>query len=224
MIRHIRAHRANDAAIVDHLREVRQRIAHLDAALALLVERKRRRHEAAGLAFFVELVGGRLSREFLQSAGLGSNVSTCEGPPLRNRKITRLARGVKCGRRAEPAARTFCGSSRPRRLTRPNPPHMRPSIARRDIGATPGRTSFVNAFVFSIDIKHLVAGQEHLGILLPAGEFGTRRPRKEIERQLDLRRLGGAGEEQVIRPIDCGRLLFRVRVGGESYAPALGAA
>ena len=31
------------------------------------------------------------------SAGLGSNVSTCEGPPLRKKWITRLARAGKCG-------------------------------------------------------------------------------------------------------------------------------
>src|SRR5688572_3240379 len=32
------------------------------------------------------------------SSGLGSNVSTCDGPPFMNRKITRFARGVKWGR------------------------------------------------------------------------------------------------------------------------------
>ena len=31
------------------------------------------------------------------NAGLGSNVSTCDGPPFMNRKITRLARAGKCG-------------------------------------------------------------------------------------------------------------------------------
>src|SRR3989442_16032943 len=34
---------------------------------------------------------------YLASAGLGSNVSTCEGPPFIKRKITRLARAGKCG-------------------------------------------------------------------------------------------------------------------------------
>ena len=33
------------------------------------------------------------------SNGLGSKVSTCEGPPGMNRKIMRLARGGKCGGR-----------------------------------------------------------------------------------------------------------------------------
>src|SRR5580692_13212323 len=31
------------------------------------------------------------------SIGLGSNVSTWEGPPLRNRKMTCLAEALKCG-------------------------------------------------------------------------------------------------------------------------------
>src|SRR5271165_3358894 len=31
------------------------------------------------------------------SIGLGSNVSTCEGPPFRNRKMTCLAVALKCG-------------------------------------------------------------------------------------------------------------------------------
>jgi hypothetical protein len=36
---------------------------------------------------------------YFSSAGLGSNVSTCEGPPFMKRKITRLALGAKCGAR-----------------------------------------------------------------------------------------------------------------------------
>ena len=32
------------------------------------------------------------------SSGFSSNVSTCDGPPCMNRKITRLALGSKCGR------------------------------------------------------------------------------------------------------------------------------
>ena len=34
---------------------------------------------------------------YFASIGLGSNVSTCDGPPFKNRKITCLAFGVKCG-------------------------------------------------------------------------------------------------------------------------------
>ena len=38
--------------------------------------------------------GGRLPLYF-SSAGLGSNVSTCDGPPFMNKWITCLARGAK---------------------------------------------------------------------------------------------------------------------------------
>src|SRR5689334_17444826 len=34
---------------------------------------------------------------YFVSAGLGSNVSTCDGPPLRKKWTTRLAFGGKCG-------------------------------------------------------------------------------------------------------------------------------
>src|ERR1700730_16684162 len=34
---------------------------------------------------------------YFVSIGLGSKVSTCEGPPFRKRKITCLARAGKCG-------------------------------------------------------------------------------------------------------------------------------
>src|SRR5829696_6845901 len=34
---------------------------------------------------------------YFASAGFGSKVSTCDGPPDMNRKITRFARGAKCG-------------------------------------------------------------------------------------------------------------------------------
>src|SRR6185437_5546920 len=43
------------------------------------------------------LVPSFVSPLYFASAGLGSNVSTCEGPPFINRKMTRLARGVKWG-------------------------------------------------------------------------------------------------------------------------------
>src|ERR1700736_1558340 len=36
---------------------------------------------------------------YFVSAGLGSNVSTCDGPPFMNRWITRFARGLNCGDR-----------------------------------------------------------------------------------------------------------------------------
>src|SRR5579884_1219469 len=72
---------------------------------------------------------------YFTSAGLGSKVSTCDGPPFMNRKMTRLARGVKCGafgangllallaaRNVEPSnpslARTLASPSAPKPLPR----------------------------------------------------------------------------------------------------------
>ena len=43
------------------------------------------------------LVEGRGLPWYLSSIGLGSNVSTCDGPPFMNRKMTLLARGPKWG-------------------------------------------------------------------------------------------------------------------------------
>ena len=45
-------------------------------------------------------VGKALSRS-RASSGLGSKVSTCEGPPGMKRKMMRLARGGKCGGRGD---------------------------------------------------------------------------------------------------------------------------
>src|SRR4051794_9447929 len=88
--------------------------------------------------------------------GLGSKVSTCDGPPFMNRKMTRLARAGKCGGRD---ARGFKGTSAsdgpwlsacagaaagaekaPASASTlvsprvPNPPPMRHSISRREKG------------------------------------------------------------------------------------------
>ena len=67
---------------------------------------------------------------YFLSAGFGSNVSTCDGPPFRKRKMTRFARGVKCGPRPA-AARSDCGPRRAPRPTIPKPAHIRRSICRR---------------------------------------------------------------------------------------------
>src|SRR5688500_5176724 len=53
---------------------------------------------------------------YFSSAGLGSKVSMCDGPPFMNKKISRLARGVKCGGLtesgfAEPAGNSIDGDA-----------------------------------------------------------------------------------------------------------------
>ena len=91
---------------------------------------------------------------YFSSAGLGSKVSTCDGPPFMNRKITRLARAGKCGgrgasgltgtdasaspaaprpRRPEPLSSPASASTLPR-PSAPKPPPIRQNKARRLIG------------------------------------------------------------------------------------------
>src|SRR5436190_18031321 len=67
----------------------------------------------------------------LARAGLGSNVSTCDGPPFMNRKITRLALAGKCA--ASSAASADCRV--PARPSKPNPAPARRSRSRREIVA-----------------------------------------------------------------------------------------
>src|ERR1700730_11431104 len=79
---------------------------------------------------------------YLVSIGLGSKVSTWLGPPLRNRKITRLALGAKWG------GGTFSGllrvnSAAPRIPLRPSMPNPLPivrSASRRVMFLLPKRT------------------------------------------------------------------------------------
>ena len=53
----VRVHRANDAALIDDLANVRQRFADLDPALPVWPELERRRHEAGRVWLLVNLAG-----------------------------------------------------------------------------------------------------------------------------------------------------------------------
>ena len=77
-----------------------EQLADLDAALAVRRERERRGHQAALRLrpLGSDAMAGRLlAVRTSSSTGLGSNVSTCDGPPFMNRKMTRFARAGKCG-------------------------------------------------------------------------------------------------------------------------------
>src|SRR5262249_25165834 len=85
----------------------------------------------------------------LSSSGLGSKVSTCEGPPFRKRWTTRCAFAGKCGGRGASgfvsagAARAEEGSrpssaSKPVSPNRPKPSPLRRSNSRRVSGSGPG--------------------------------------------------------------------------------------
>ena len=56
VIRHIRVHRANHRDVVDVLGDVRKQFAHLDAALAVLLELERRLKRRAGVALGLQIV------------------------------------------------------------------------------------------------------------------------------------------------------------------------
>ena len=144
--------RADDAQVVDAAGEVREQLGDLDAALAVGPRLERRRHEPAALGRWVStaIAWGRWPA-YLASIGLGSNVSTCDGPPFMNRKMTRFARAGKCGGRgasgfegtsasdglwlcAGPAPRAPASASTLASPRAPNPPPMRQSNSRREKG------------------------------------------------------------------------------------------
>ena len=60
-------------------------------------ELERRGHDSRAFALAYRAARGGFSPSCLSSAGLGSNVSTCDGPPFMNRKITRFAAGCERG-------------------------------------------------------------------------------------------------------------------------------
>ena len=70
MVRHVRLHRTDNAAIVNDAPEVRQCFAHFDAAPAAFPELQRRRHEAGALGFLVK-IAARLLAFVLHQGGLG---------------------------------------------------------------------------------------------------------------------------------------------------------
>ena len=124
------------------LGDVREQLADPDAALAVLLELPRRaragcRSWRTGRAASAKGSGLPSSRS---SSGLGSNVSTCDGPPFMNRKMTRLARGGKCGgcgasgSRPAPAADDSSASSEARASDAEARGAARASIRRREVG------------------------------------------------------------------------------------------
>ena len=122
-------------------------LADLDAALAVALRAKRRRISGAGVAALASLHAARAAagRDSLVRAGLGSKVSTCDGPPFMNRKMTRLARGGKCGGFGAsgfgtpapgPTRQPACVGKTLARPSAPKPPPMRQSTV---AGETVGR-------------------------------------------------------------------------------------
>ena len=90
MVGHVGLHRPNDAQVVDVLGEAREDFADLDARLAVLLKLEWRGEGCPGFSLGREVEGIALPAYFCRE-GLGSNVSTCDGPPFMNRKMTLLA-------------------------------------------------------------------------------------------------------------------------------------
>ena len=75
-----------------------EELADFDAALAVLAELERRgRARRRSGARWAECRRAAAWPAYLSSIGLGSNVSTCDGPPFMKRWMTRLALAGKCG-------------------------------------------------------------------------------------------------------------------------------
>ena len=87
--RDVGLHRADDADVVDALAEFREELADLDARLAVLLELERRRERQRRSS------PGSVLPAYFASAGFGSNVSTCDGPPLAKMWMTCLRLGGK---------------------------------------------------------------------------------------------------------------------------------
>ena len=87
-----------------------------------LLELERRGERGAGLALGRAGAFGSGLPAYFASAGLGSNVSTCDGPPFMKRWMTRFALPGKCGRFGAigPARRVLAGG-RARRSRRAAP-------------------------------------------------------------------------------------------------------
>ena len=93
------------------------------------------RSRLPGLALGLQIAGrASACRGTWSSIGLGSNVSTCDGPPFRNRKMTRLAFGGKVrSLRQQRVRRRLGAGASPRSPTMPKPVPIVCSSSRRVI-------------------------------------------------------------------------------------------
>src|SRR3954447_22972805 len=128
----------------------------------------------------------------LLSNGLGSKVSTCEGPPFMKRKMTRFALGAKCGAfgasgltaASARAGRADSSASTPASPRAPKPPPIRRSQSRRvqavailecPIAITPPGSELPDDRR-SIHERKFIRPEQHLGVLLPSRRDRLRPP------------------------------------------------
>src|SRR5262249_41707962 len=118
------------------------------------------------------------------SSGLGSNVSTCDGPPFMKRWITRLARAWNCGALGRSgltlASAALAGRAskpawaiRPPKASEPKPMPDRHRSSRRVRNASASRSGWWDIeidLVRLINEHELVREQEHLRVGRPGGQ------------------------------------------------------
>src|SRR5260370_20713508 len=136
---------------------------------------------------------------YLVSIGLGSNVSTWLGPPLRNRKMTRLALGAKCVGRTSSGLRA--SSLAPRMPPRPSIPNPLPIVRR-----APRR---VMRWVSSLNKAKLIGAEQDLRVLRPRIFFLMH----ELQAQVDLLPGWRTAEQNAIGLIEA-RPIVPVEPGG----------
>src|SRR5688500_7092158 len=115
----------------------------------------------------------------------------CDGPPFMNKKINRLARGVKCGTlmasalslSVDDSARLASAASSPAsaktllNASAPNPPPMRVSTSRRESTPCLAAAPDIDFIATSIHVHKLIRPQQHLRVPLPTRKllFGRAR-------------------------------------------------
>ena len=120
---------------------------------------------------------------YLVSIGLGSKVSTWQGPPFRNRKMTRLALGAKCGAHFERTARQLVCAENAARPSIPNPLPIVRSASRR-----------VMLWVSLLNKAEFIGAQQYLRVLRPGVFFLMH----ELQAQVDLLLRWSAAEQNAI--------------------------
>ena len=85
MVGELGFHRTDHRNVIDATAQVRKKVAHLNAALAVFLEFERRRKGRPGFAFGLDVFARQRLARYFASNGLGSNGSTWEGPPLRKK-------------------------------------------------------------------------------------------------------------------------------------------
>ena len=114
--------RAKNTDFVNTAGDMREEICERDSALAMRPRGKRRGHDLAALSPPGRHGGRWILPGITLERGLGSNVSTCDGPPFMNKKMTRLARAGKCDALGARGSRGTASSLPPVAAARADPP------------------------------------------------------------------------------------------------------